>query len=454
MKSLIRSLLILTLAFCLAVTNGCGGGTGAEGSGSGSTPAADIPSPVSHLSISSPDANGVSRVSGAPGFADAGTAVSLTRAASSTSSLSRFLRAEDSAVTANADGSFTTTISAAIGDSVTVDCTLNGSAARKTSDVPQGQPALTNTAILSDVSVDGLLSQAGVVSNDGVDGYASLIDMSALTVVGEIVIEGASGLSRVSVDTQTGVYYALDTENDTLFEIDPETGDTDSAEVLNPADIAAGESGNFAIVSHDGGSSPASYYSVATNSSTAADALTASTGATHVSSPFVDTQWGGLVDEFAVVSEMSDGNYYVFLYAAADSLSLTQSFEVQLFGSITAVTSPGGIALFNAATEVLVTDRATDRLIRIDFFAGTIASVTVGDDPRGVTVDDTNGIAYVTNAGDHTVSVVTLSDNAVAAQVEVGITPVAIDVDSTSSLSEAAVINAGDATATIIVPSD
>lgn len=453
MQSLAQQLRVLALIFFAALAS-CGG---AEGSGSGSTPAADIPSPVSHLSISSPDANGISRVSGAPGFADAGTTVSVSLSTSSSSSLARALETPSSqesasTATANEDGSFTSTISASAGNSVTVDCTLNGSAAQKSSSVPEGQPALSNTAILSDVSVDGLLAQAGVVSNDGTDGYATLIDMSALTVSGELVIEGASGLSRVSVDTQTGIYYALDTDNGFLFEIDPETGDTDTAEVNNPADIAAGESGNFAIVSHSDGSSPASYYSVATDSSTAAPDLTASTGATHVRSPFVDAQWGGFVDEFAVVSEMSDGNYYVFLYVAADSSTLTESFEAQLFGTITAVTDPGGIALFNEATEVLVTDRATDRVIRIDFMAGSISTIDVGDDPRGVTVDDINGLAYVANAGDHTVSLITLADNEIAAEVDVGITPVAVDVDGTSSLSAAAVINAGDATATIIVP--
>lgn len=452
MKSLARYFLILMSVLCLATAGGCGG---SASSGSGSTPTVDIPSPVSHLSISSPDGNGISRVSGAPGFADAGTTVAVSR--TSTSFLTRLLPtawAQSTATaTANADGSFTTTISSAvIGDSVTVSCTRSGAATSQSSNVPQGQPALSNTATLLDVSVDGLLEQAGVVSNDGVDGFASLIDMAALTVLGEITIDGASGLSRVSVDTTTGYYYALDTTNNRLYEINPDTGATDSATVVNPADIAAGESGNFAIISHSSGSAPVSYYSVATNSSSAAQALTASTGATHVRSPFVDTQWGGFIDEFAIVSEMSDGNYYAFLYTAADQLTLTQSFEAQLFGTITAVTNPGGVALFNEAQEILVTDRATDRVIRVNFIEGLMTTITVGDDPRGVTVDDENGLAYVTNAGDHTVSIITLSDNAVATTVDVGITPIAVDVDSTSSLQEAAVINAGDATVTIIVP--
>lgn len=467
-----RCLCAMTLVCASIFILNCGG---AEDSGT-SSPPVDIPAPVSHLSISTPDADGISRVSAKAGFADAGTTVSVYNYGATTSSSVSAFRArltitaeagfqeseetEESGqssatpiatatTTSATDGSFATSITAAANDTITVTCTISGALTTFTTSVPATNFAIPDESDLLDIAVDGYESRAVVLGNDGTDGYIYIIDLTTGALV-DSYLRPASVPTRVAVDATTGYFATIDTANEEVQEINPSLGvETATASVPDPADIAYGASGNFAIITHSTGSSAASYYDSLSVAATSLTGVAVESGATHQTSPFVDTDWDGTTDVFATLSLMSDGVFYAVLFEVEDALTASQRTVVAL----SELGSPGGIALFDAGNQALVSDSQNDRVYAVNFNAGSVSAIAVGDDPRGVTVDSANNLAYVANNADDTVSVILLSSFAVTATVNVGLEPVAVSVDNSGvSFTSAAVLNTGSATVTVIAP--
>lgn len=453
------------MVLSLGLTNCFGSSTSAlTGSTTGTTeaspssPPVDIPSPVSHLSISSPDADGLVRVVGAAGFADAGSTVTVTSTQATSSLIKNSVRkgalqATTSATgTVNADGSFSVSLTSGVGDTITVTFTLESTLSQTDANVPDNKPLIPEGVSLFDVSVDGDLAQAGVLGNDGVDGFLYILDVNAASISNTITLTGATDAFRVSLDPTTGYYYVIDNVNAKFWEVSPDSGVVDSVTVTAPLDVVAGESGNFAVFTHGSGTSPASYFDVLTNTATVLPAPTYPAEATHVETPYVDAQSSEFYDCVATVSEMSDGIFYVYKYMIYDSLSSYYSGEITLSGTeIGTVTTPGGIALFNAGEEVLVTDSDNNRVLRAAFMDATaFTEIAVGEFPTGVTVDDANNLAYVVNSLDDTVSVIDLNTNTEIDTVETGILPLEISVDSTGSFFTAVAVSSFDNTVTII----
>jgi YVTN family beta-propeller protein len=81
-----------------------------------------------------------------------------------------------------------------------------------------------------------------------------------------------------------------------------------------------------------------------------------------------------------------------------------------------------------------------------------IATVTVGDDPTGVTVTPDGDHVYVSNAGENTVSVIQTSDNTVIDTVTVGDEPKGVTV--TPDGDHVYVANSGDDTVSVIQTSN
>lgn len=457
MKGLLK---LGVLFLCLLSLGGlvqCSGSSGASSS-SPSSPPVDIPSPVSHLSISSPDASGAVRVAGAAGFADTGATVTVTATSNSSSLVRGLANAEPLATstsqstTANADGSFRVSITASINDTIAVVYTLSSTLSQTSSSVPQNRPAIPEDVILFDVSVDGTAMQAGVIGNDGVDGFVYVVDINNAVISDTITLSGATDAYRIAADPQTGYFYVIDDVGDKLWEVSPDTGVVDSVTVTDPFDVAAGESGNFAIIAHGSGDYPASYYAVTSNTATTLPMPTYPPSATHVGTDFVDVQWDGTNNVAATVTLMSDDLYYVYKYVIQDQTSSFYAGEIPLYGEDWEIVVPGGIALFNEADEVLVTDQENERVIRFSFSDSTTATeILVGLNPTGVTVDDLNGVAYVVNSLEDTVSVISLASNQEIGTVDTGLLPLEVSVDSSSTFTTPVAVSALDNTVTIIV---
>lgn len=456
MKQLCKTFLFLSLLLTVSLgMAGCFGSSAA--SSTPSSPPVDIPSPVSHLSISSPDTDGNVRVAGAAGFADAGSTVTVTSTPASSSVVRQSVQAKPlltttATVTANADGSFVITLESSVGATITVTFTLESTLSETDSSVPDNKPLIPDDVILFDVSVDGDLAQAGVVGSDGTDGFVYIVDLNEAVISKTITLTGATDAFRISVDTTTGYYYVIDDVNELLWEVSPDSGVISSASVTDPSDVVAGETGNFAIVTHDSGSFTASYYDVLTDTTTPLQSPTFPAEATHIGTDYVDLQFDGMDNHVAMVSEMSDGLFYVYKYIVFDQTSSFYAGEITLSGDdIGTVTAPGGIALFKQGTEVLVTDAENDRVLRVSFSdSSNFTVIDVGTFPTGVTVDDANHLAYVVNSLDDTVSVIDLTTDQQISTVDTGILPLEVALDSTSSLSTAVAVSAFDNTVTII----
>lgn len=447
MKSFLSRMIVwFFIVACIFAGTGCG--TAAEGTGG--TPPIDIPAPVSHLSVSTPDEDGLSRVSGAAGFADAGTTVSVSNGGANAISFLDFLIGKAFAqalvvASAEADGSFQTQIAAAVGDVITATYVLDGETLTAQATVTATQPALPLSAEVQDAAVNGTGAQAGIIANDGTDGVLHLLDLDGATLTRTIALPGSSGTNRVAYDAAGAAYYAIDPANETVIAVNPADGTSVLADVPTPSDVAAGFSGGYALISHSNDEFVACYYDAASNFASSLAVLTVPGDATHVETPFIDADSDGDSDVFAVVSRMSDGNHYAALFSVANAATYAQRSVVELTG----LSNPGGLALFNAGAEALVTDRLGDRVLRVNFEAGTLAEIAVGDAPEGVAVNAAGTAAFVVNGGEDTVSFVSLEDNAVTATRSVGLTPAAAATDKTGASAAILIVNDGDETATI-----
>lgn len=79
----------------------------------------------------------------------------------------------------------------------------------------------------------------------------------------------------------------------------------------------------------------------------------------------------------------------------------------------TSATAPGGIVF--DGTDVWVTDRANNRLLRLDALGGVLQTVSVGISPREPAFDGAN--LWVPNAGDSTITVVDARSGALVATI-------------------------------------
>lgn len=434
----------VSLKICVAVALVGLPACGSSGASGGDDPL-NIPAPVSHLSISSPNSAGDIRFTTKDGFADAGTTVTVTTT-TATSSLSLTTDGDPlyatASATADANGRCQIELEGTIGDTVTIEYTLDGVASETTSTVPDDVSPLPLTPTLLDVSIDPTLDLAMVLAGDGSDGTIYVGQLSDGTITQVVDLPGADGIAKIATDPRTGAFYAIDTVNDVLWEIDANSFAAEAVAVSNLADIAAGQSGNFEILSHSTGAFGSSYYNPRTNTQTTV-LITVASGAAHVQSPLVATDiTAGGIDVYGLVSEMADGKFYLARYQVPDVTTITQSPANAV--ELTGVSNPGGLFVFSDGAEALVTDGDDDTVYRVNLTTGTITAITVGDDPRGVVVDNEGVFAYVANSGDDTVMAIRLSDNTVVSEERSGLTPTEVATDTIM-----VVVNTGDQTAAL-----
>lgn len=424
-------------------------------SGTGGTPTTDIPAPVSHLSISSPDSDGLVRVKAEAGFADGGTTVTISNPNVVglrwlIDKIDKFVRSalahSTHTISANADGSFIETIEGAVGDPITVAYISGGSEADEEIEVPSNTPPLPLTADIQDVTIDPTNNQALIVANDGTDGFVHFINLDDFSYESTLTLPGASGASRIATDPTSGETIVIDTANDNAVHVSG--GAVNATTAISPSsDLSAGIEGGYVIIAHTDPTPALSYFDILLNAPLAVGDSENESGEDQVSASLVAVDNNGAGDILGVVSLMGDGTQILTTHQIDTVVpSINQSGAITLDG----VANAGGLVLFNNAEEALVTDSNGDRVLRILLADGTVTEIEVGDDPQGVAVDTADGVAYVVNNGDRNLSVISLDDNRVTQTVELGLSPTEIAIDPTGGSETPAVINTGDETVTLV----
>lgn len=428
-------------------------------SSGGGTPSTEIPAPVSHLSISSPDSNGLVRVTGAAGFADGGSTVTVTNEGASSSHLIRdlFIRSAwaqaSVTVTANADGSFETTLAASAGDRISVDYTKDGSETEAATAVPENQPPLPTTEgmVYQDVAFNPTTGEAVVIANDGTDGFLVFFNVST-EVSSTVTLDGLSGANRVAVDNRNQIVVITDSDDpDNVYHYHIATGNTldDSTEGTQANDVAAAPDGNYAVIAFDSATLAIGFYDLANDIISVFGTSTDQNQNSQRRAHWVDVANNGVADLAALVSETEEGSFFLTTHLIDTVLPLfTQETAVTLTG----LGLPGGLDFFSSASQALVTDRSNDSVLRVTIATGDIATIAVGDDPRGVAVERGDEKAFVVNSEDRTLSIIDLTTDTVSSSENLGLDPTAVAVDPSGAIDTVVVLNAGDNTLTLVDP--
>jgi YVTN family beta-propeller protein len=107
--------------------------------------------------------------------------------------------------------------------------------------------------------------------------------------------------------------------------------------------------------------------------------------------------------------------------------------------------APFGVAVSQDGTQAYVIN-ASDGTISV--ISTATATIPVGNSPDGVAVSPDGTLAYVINAGDGTVSVISTATSTVTATIPVGNFPAGVAVTPDGTL--AYIVNAGDGTVSVI----
>lgn len=446
MKTMRNILKILVFSGLLFLQVTCGGSSGTP-----SSPPISLPSPVSHATISSPDASGSVRVTGEAGFADGGTAITVTNlsVASGDSALKNFLlsrayAATSASIVAESDGSFQTTIEASAGNSINLAYTLGGTEKSSTSSVPNFQTPLPTDITFSDMAYDSANNKAYAVGNDGIDGFVYPVNLSTKTLGTAITLSGGSSAEFIAIDNTDGTAIVIDSENNLAFIFDLATATVTSASILSSSDVATFPGfGGLAIIAHTNSSSvSASLFDLEDLIAISISSAMTDDGDLHDDALLIATDTNSVGEKvFAHISLMEDGNIHLLAFHIdPDTLLISQTSATELDTS-----NPGGLALFSNGTKALVTDRDNDRVLLVDIVTEGITNIAVGDDPRGVAVGPDESEAFVVNSGGRTVSTINLSDNSVAtSNIFLGLSPTEILLDPTDTNDVFGVLNTTD----------
>lgn len=435
-------LIILALAFA-----GCG-------ASASSTDPVPIIAPVAGLiSVSSPDAQGVSRVVGIAGAALPNAAVTVDNQNSSATE----------AVTAAADGSFVTEIETNVGNNLV----LQQETGDGTSDDSDVKPVRANVpAVASNpvaTATDPEQHIGYVASAVGSDSRIDILNLGDFYATDDFFLDNTlviSGFAVTDMDFEIGQkeFYMIDNAGDSAAVFNS-GGTLQGAEmaVVNPLSVSADEDYLAAAIGQESstvsvtiidnsGLNPAVFDEYLITHPT--------NGAlTHVRSPAVstDSTLGAAQFRVAVLSEFSNGDTVFTLLNGATGAVLRQ---VNLGAG-----DFGRIVIFDDASQALVADTSNDRVIHFQSNGSpmdTRTNIAVGNAPVGVAADEIANAGFVTNSADNTVTLVDLEEEEPSVTLgdsdSIGLTPIAIaiDIEPVDDVFVALVANGDGQTATLV----
>ena len=130
--------------------------------------------------------------------------------------------------------------------------------------------------------------QAVLVSNNGTDGFLFLVNLTTQEVTNTITMAGASGASRVGVDSQNGYAIVVDTTNNVAYSIRLSDGNTINTDIPSSVDVAVHSLGARAVITHVS-NVLASLIQIENQTVDDTTTATGDEGETSVSATFVDT---------------------------------------------------------------------------------------------------------------------------------------------------------------------
>lgn len=453
-KYLLKSLCLgLCLIFLAVPLSQCSTSAGGE------TPSAEIPAPVSHLSISSPDSDGLARVTADAGFADGSSEVTITNTTSTSSHfLMDFILRQAWAqatqtVTANADGSFQESIEASAGDEISISYIKDSVQTDVTDSVPENKPPLPQESGFSyqDVTYNPSTNEALVLANDGTDGFLVFFNLDT-QAVSTVTLDELAGANRLDLDvTNQIVVIADETNPNGIFHYHIPTGNIleNSTSGNQVVDVALSPSGNYAVIAFEAATPAFAYYDIVNDIVAVDGTATDGNGGNQSLASSVAVASNGTSDVAALVSEATDGSFFLSTHAVDTA---TPAFTQQTTLALSGLSSPGGLVFFNQATEALVADRGNDLVLSVVTATGILTSIDVEDEPNGIAVNSLGTEAYVVNGGERTLSVIDLSDLSVSRGAALGLTPTMIAVDPSGTIDTVIILNTGDNTLTLFDP--
>lgn len=373
----------------------------------------NIPAPVAGLIAStSPDADGMVQLNGAAGAVGGGASVDVTKSSSSLAT-----------TVANADGSFSIEVPAALGDTIGVLQFEPGNSS-PTTDVTIIPGRTPTAAVPFGPSFAPSFGDGCVAGVFGSDTDVECFSPSTFALTAQFLVPNFQA-DDLALDDSNGDFYLIQSSTNQVVVRDPVGGARGGPlSVTRPLAVAADLTNQFALVVQqsaatavtmidDGGSFPG---------------LDASTDVTH------PTDGSAVHQRTSAVSTQQDVSFFIHMAM----LSVFDNGDTVL--TVMSVTPPPGggfsvadqinlgpgtydsVVLFNDATEILVSDSGRNQVIR--FNGSGFSNVTVYDvglDPRGIAVSEDGQVAFVCNHDEHTIAIIGLIADAVLGFMPTGL---------------------------------
>lgn len=455
-----RALLFLSIVLAvsgayLGVTANCGKSTGA--------PPVVLPAPTAgNITVTAPDADGNVRVIGETGAVAANAEVTVTNLSRP---LSIVVRAASSCLsattTADADGAFEAEIAASVGDTITVSyvdpATNEESEALETTVPADVIPTGAKEFNIYDAAL-GAGATAYIVSNDGTNSEITVVNM----VSKETTRYQFAGKLFDLIAVSAGIGYAavIDSTNGNLYwyNLARLSDDATPISVTNPTNVSIADySGNelfsgVVLVTREDSSLSISFFSIVSSDNSLREYESRCFGIPEEGttphscgerSPHVKTigadmyDTGGGSAEGLAIATYEDGSWYYhwFYLPPMNSEYQLMDGESGYSAPLTGAQSPSSVRISDSIG--VVTDSLNNTLYKLSWVddALTPTSITVGSSPMDVAVDTANYRAFVSNAGDDTISVVDIENATVSSTtIEAKFAPGALVYDSTKNL--------------------
>jgi hypothetical protein len=384
------------------------------------------------ISITSPDAGGQVRLTGAEGSVVAGATVNVSLA-DGPSGLKLQGVPPLATTTATSTGSFVLDFPASLGQFARV---LQGQTVVIEEGVDyefqEGPPILVEVipgrtriaAVPFGSSFAPSFGDGCVAGIFGSDTHVECFSPSTLLLTASFDIVNFQA-DDLALDDSNGDFYLIQRSTNQVLVRDA-VGDPRGAVTLSDPIAVAADATNALAVVVQGGASPSLTMIDDSGPVPTSDASATILHPTDGAATAVDTfevsmsQDGFSQPWVAALTDFSNGDTVLTVFPVT-SLPPGASFgtadQINLGSG-----SYGGLVLFNGATEVLVTDSARDEVIRFEGAGFATQTVyAVGSDPRGVAVSEDFQLAFVCNHDDHTVSIIDLTDDVVLGVMPTGL---------------------------------
>lgn len=399
--------------FSLIAVTGCGSST--------PTPPVPVLAPVSGLiSISTPNVQGLSRIQGAAGAVDGSTTVSINDEGTVTET------------TANPDGSFLVNVEAEVSDPLELTYTVSGV-------TDTFGHTVTNNNILVDRSIEKVtaspaLSLGFAHSADGTDSFIDVFDLeNGFQSLNPIQVDDFIFVDAAFNDTRSK-FYLVSAVNNRVALVGTDgsiDGGAPVALAFNPLQVTADQNEPYGLIAYSGLGGPQSVGILHDNDG-AAPTVTGNTIILHPTDGaavynetydiYIDS---GAATPMAVALSRFDTTGGTDTIVSVLSITLPNTITVEAQYNLgNALWSGNGSSsayveavLFDNGSQILVTDREENQLIRLSFDGSAIAEDTRLDaqfGSFGVAVDEATNSAFVTNSNDHSLSRFNLSNNTVS----------------------------------------